>query len=174
MPANIKRFFVSFEEAGILCLFATLIGKKGDIFFPKENEDLRLVELTTIAQNFIERNGLSPKFYFSENEARNHFKSDERTDTWPCFVSPSNTTGEKAFEEFFTQDEKVDMDSFTDIGIVKYDYTSSKERLAEFENQINDIKKRNVWDKEELVKIFQAILPELKHIELNRSLDSKM
>ena len=172
-PDDVKRYFITQEEAGQLCLMACILGENKDIFFPKLNDELHLITFTSIAQRYIKAQGYSPKACSSEEEARSMMDELIPQKMWPCYFSCSTTTGEKPFEEFYRIDEKTDMDRFIDLGIVKSELKTNAIQLNDFLKQLELLKKR-AWKKEEMVKLFQSLLPEFKHIEKERSLDQKM
>ena len=172
-PDDVKRYFITQKEAGQLCLMACILGENKDIFFPKLNDELHLITFKSIAKRFIEAQGYTPKVCSSEDEARSMTNEFISQKMWPCYFSSSTTTGEKTFEEFYRKDEKTDMDRFIDLGIVKSELNANTIQLNDFLNQLELLKKR-AWQKEEIVKLFQSLLPEFKHIEKERSLDQKM
>ena len=137
------------------------------------NDELHLITFKSIAKRFIEAQGYTPKVCSSEDEARSMTNEFISQKMWPCYFSSSTTTGEKTFEEFYRKDEKTDMDRFIDLGIVKSELNANTIQLNDFLNQLELLKKR-AWQKEEMVKLFQSLLPEFKHIEKERSLDQKM
>ena len=172
-PDDVKRYFITQKEAGQLCLMASILGENKDIFFPKLNDELHLISFKSIAERYIKAQGYSPKACSSEVEARSMMQELISQKIWPCYFSSSTTTGEKPFEEFYRKDEKTDMDRFIDLGIVKSELNTNTIQLNDFLNQLELLKKR-AWQKEEMVKLFQSLLPEFKHIEKERSLDQKM
>lgn len=172
-PDDVKRYFITQEEAGQLCLMACILGENKDIFFPKLNDELHLITFKSIAERYIEAQGYSPKVCSSEQEARSMMDELIPLKMWPCYFSSSTTTGEKPFEEFYRLDEKTDMDRFIDLGIVKSELDSNTIQLKDFLKKLELLKKR-AWKKEEMVKLFESLLPEFKHIEKERSLDQKM
>ena len=172
-PDDVKRYFITQKEAGQLCLMACILGENKDIFFPKLNDELHLITFKSIAERYIEAQGYSSKVCSSEEEARSMMQELIPQKIWPCYFSSSTTTGEKPFEEFYRKDEKTDMDRFIDLGIVKSELDSNTILLNDFLNQLELLKKR-AWQKGEMVKLFQSLLPEFKHIEKERSLDQKM
>ena len=93
---------------------------------------------------------------------------------WPCLFTVSDTTGEKDFEEFFMDDEELDLESFRSIGIVKSKLSTDAQKLDHFLAEINSMRKNGSWTKEEIVGLFQYMLPEFHHKETGKYLDSKM
>jgi FlaA1/EpsC-like NDP-sugar epimerase len=172
-PNDVRRYFVTPEEAGLLCLFSCVLGERNDIFFPKLSEDLHLSKFSDIAVAYLRALGKRPKLAHSEAEAREICQriSD---DEWPCFFSLSDTTGEKDFEEFFREDEVVDWERFKQLGIVKNNSSISNDSLEEFLRGVENWKSKEVWDKEGMVALFKGLLPEFEHEEKGKYLDSKM
>lgn len=172
-PDDVKRYFISQEEAGQLCLMACILGDNKDIFFPKLRDDLHLITFKSIAERFLVTQGYSPKACGSEAEARSLAEQLISKKIWPCYFSTSSTTGEKPFEEFYREEEKIDFDRFVNLGIVKSKLNANSQKLDDFLEEIKSSKKHK-REKEEWVKLFQSLLPEFSHVEMDRSLDEKM
>ena len=173
-PDDVKRYFITQEEAGQLCLIACLMGENKDIFFPKLKDELHLITFKSIAQKFLLEKGFSPTECSSEEEARSTIEKWIEDKKWPCFFSPSTTTGEKSFEEFYREDEQLDLERFNNLGIVKSELNAATEKLDLFLQKVNQMRDKNHWDKKEIVTLFQSLLPEFNHVETMRSLDQKM
>ena len=172
-PDDVKRYFITQEEAGQLCLMACILGDNKDIFFPKLRDDLHLITFKSIAERFLVAQGYSPKACGSETEARSLTEELISKKIWPCYFSSSSTTGEKPFEEFYREDEKIDLERFVNLGIVKSKLNVNSQKLDDFLEEIKSSKKQK-REKEEWVTLFQSLLPEFSHIEMARSLDEKM
>lgn len=173
-PNDIKRYFVTPQEAGELCLISCIFGENRDIFFPKLSEELHLISFADIAVKYLKEQGYDPYICGDENEAREKIKTLPQIGKWPCFFTKSDTTGEKNFEEFFTDYETIDMDKFANLGIIKNEINFDESLLNSFENQINLMKKSLSWDKKEIVKEFFKIIPNFNHKETGKYLDGKM
>lgn len=173
-PNDVKRYFITPKESGQLCLLSCLFGKNRDIFFPKLNEELHLLTFKEIAEAFLLAKGFQPHICSSEEEARALASSLPKKDSWPCFFSPSDTTGEKDFEEFFSTNETLDLKTFTNIGIIKNDPLFDKSKLDDFKIKVNAMRSKNNWNKDELLNFFQDLLPNFKHIDTGKYLDAKM
>ena len=173
-PNDVKRYFITPKESGQLCLLSCLFGKNRDIFFPKLNEELHLITFKEIAEAFLLAKGFQPHICSSEEEARALASSLPKKDSWPCFFSPSDTTGEKDFEEFFSTNETLDLKTFTNIGIIKNDPLFDKSKLDDFKIKVNAMRSKNNWNKDELLNFFQDLLPNFKHIDTGKYLDAKM
>ena len=173
-PDDVKRYFITQEEAGQLCLISCLMGENKDIFFPKLKDELHLITFKSIAQKFLLDQGFTPMECSSEEEARSTIEKCIEDKKWPCYFSSSNTTGEKSFEEFYREDEQLDLERFENLGIVKSELNAAAEQLDLFLGKVNEMRTNNHWEKEEIVTLFQSLLPEFNHIETLRSLDQKM
>ncbi|PIF03492.1 MAG: UDP-N-acetylglucosamine 4,6-dehydratase, partial [Arcobacter sp.] len=138
-PNDVKRYFVVPKEAGELCLMSCLLGENGDIFFPKLSEELHLITFSDIAVRYLQAKGFEPLLCQTEDEAREKAKQLPLGNQYPCLFTPSDTTGEKDFEEFFTENEELDLDKFNNLGIIKNQKTSVDEKLLdEFSNTIEN------------------------------------
>ena len=173
-PNDVRRYFVSKEESGQLCLMSTILGDNRDIFFPKLKAERHLINFSDLATDFVKSRGYQPHLCQSENEARELAKSLPSEGKWPCYFSPSDTTGEKDFEEFFTEGEALDLDRFEQLGIVKNQAKYDSILLDNFITKIAKMKSGHSWNKEEIVTLFQGLLPEFQHLEKGKYLDSKM
>lgn len=173
-PNDVKRYFVTPQEAGELCLMSCIFGENRDIFFPKLSADLHLITFADIAIKYLKQRGYTPLLCKSEDEAREAATNVLNTDEWPCFFSSSDTTGEKDFEEFFTDDEALDVDRFINVGIIKNSLQYNQELLSAFENKIAELKAQKSWSKDDIVSLFQKMLPHFNHKETGKYLDSKM
>ena len=173
-PKDIRRYFVTSKEAGELCLMSCLFGENRDIFFPKLSEELHLISFSEIAIPFLKNMGYEPYLCKDENEARSLIKTLPETGEWPCLFTLSDTTGEKSFEEFYTDNEKLDMHSFNNIGVIKNELIEDDDKLDFFENMILKLKATNNWNKSDLIKLFKKMIPNFLYIEKGKSLDSKM
>ena len=173
-PNDVRRYFVSKEESGQLCLMSTILGDNRDIFFPKLNAERHLIKFSDLATDFVSSRGYQPHLCQSENEARELAKSLPSEGKWPCYFSPSDTTGEKDFEEFFTEGEALDLDRFERLGIVKSQMHYDSTLLDDFTTQIAAMRSNQSWNKLDIVALFQALLPEFQHLEKGKYLDAKM
>ncbi len=174
-PIGIRRFFVSPQESGELCLMASIMGESGDIFFPKLDEEKDMIPFDQIAVDLLYYMGLEPDICRTEAEAVNKailLNSDSKS--WPVYLFGSDTSGEKAYEEFYTENELLDKASFINLGVVK---NSKKRPVAEIDEIFSRLRglfaKRDI-QKAELVEILKAYLPNFEHIEKGKGLDSKM
>jgi FlaA1/EpsC-like NDP-sugar epimerase len=173
-PDDIKRYFIIDEESGELCMMSSLFGQNCDIFFPKPNENLSLIKFSEIAKKYLGSKNLKPLICDNEDQARNILSHMSTDNQWPCLFTKSTTTGEKDFEEFFTDKEVLDMSRFSTIGIVKNENTINENILDTFESNINKIKEQPYWSKKDILDNILEVLPEFKHKETGIYLDEKM
>ncbi|MDH6027930.1 UDP-N-acetylglucosamine 4,6-dehydratase [Vibrio splendidus] len=173
-PNDIKRYFVTPQESGELCLMSCIFGENRDIFFPKLSEALHLISFADIAVKYLKQLGYEPHLCETEEEARQLAHTLPEQGKWPCLFTASDTTGEKDFEEFFTDKEELDMSRFTNLGIIKNDPLYEQELLSLFENSISEMKDERAWTKEQIVKLFFTMIPDFGHKETGKYLDSKM
>lgn len=173
-PSDIKRYFVTPQESGQLCLMSCIFGENYDIFFPKLNDNLHLISFSDIAVNYLKRIGYEPFLCENEDEARMLAKTLPEKGMWPCLFTESDTTGEKSFEEFYTEEETLDMSRFESIGIVKNQCQYDPRLLQLFENEIAYFRKQGIWKKQDIVDLFFKMIPNFGHMETGKYLDSKM
>jgi UDP-N-acetylglucosamine 4,6-dehydratase len=173
-PNDIKRYFVTPQESGELCLMSCIFGENRDIFFPKLSEALHLISFADIAVKYLGQLGYEPHLCESEDEARELVNTLPAKGKWPCLFTSSDTTGEKDFEEFFTDKETLDMERFDNLGIIKNEPLYQQELLSIFEQQILQMKSDREWNKEDIVKLFFTMIPDFGHKETGKYLDSKM
>ena len=173
-PVDIERYFLTSEEAGQLCILSCIFGDNRDIFFPKLSKEFTLTSLSDVLFNFIDQKGYDVHLCKSEHEARELSKSLPNSKSWPCFLSESDTTGEKSFEEFHTEYETLDMSKYNSIGVIKNLPVYDTSKLQEFEHKVSKMRKNMAWDKQDIVDLFKFMLPDFAHIEVNKYLDSKM
>ncbi|UTT85818.1 UDP-N-acetylglucosamine 4,6-dehydratase [Vibrio pelagius] len=173
-PNDIKRYFVTPQESGELCLMSCIFGENRDIFFPKLSEALHLISFGDIAVKYLTQRGYEPHLCDSEDEARELAKTLPAQGKWPCLFTSSDTTGEKDFEEFFTDKETLDMARFANLGIIKNDPLYQQELLSLFEDTIGQMKSDRAWTKEQIVELFFTMIPDFGHKETGKYLDSKM
>jgi len=173
-PNDIKRYFVTPQESGELCLMSCIFGENRDIFFPKLSEALHLITFADIAVKYLQQLGYQPHLCSSEDEARELVKTLPEQGKWPCLFTSSDTTGEKDFEEFFTDNEVLDMHRFENLGVIKNEPLYQQELLGLFEQEISRMKQQKAWTKLELVELFHKMIPDFGHKETGKYLDSKM
>jgi len=173
-PNDVKRYFVIPKESGELCLMSTIFGENRDIFFPKLSESLHLITFSDIAVRYLKHIGYEPYLCESEEEARELAHTLPEKGKWPCLFTQSDTTGEKDFEEFFTENEVIDLDRFQNLGIVKNEALYDQKLIQHFTDTITSFKQNRSWTKEQLVKLFFEMIPNFDYIEKGKYLDAKM
>jgi len=173
-PNDIKRYFVIPKESGELCLMSCIFGENRDIFFPKLSESLHLITFADIAVKYLDNLGYEPHLCSSEEEAREFMQALPEQGKWPCLFTKSDTTGEKDFEEFFTDNEVLDMVRFENLGIIKNGLHLQEDKLSLFRDTIYNLKTERQWSKEQIVELFFKMIPDFGHKETGKYLDSKM
>ena len=152
------------------CIF----GENRDIFFPKLSVNLHLITFADIAVKYLQNLGYEPYLCKDEDEARELAKTLPKEGKWPCLFSASDTTGEKDFEEFFTDKEILDMNRFENLGVIKNEAIYDEKLLNEFEATIKKYKQNLQWSKDDIVKEFFRLIPDFGHKETGKYLDGKM
>lgn len=173
-PNDIKRYFVIPKESGELCLMSCIFGENRDVFFPKLSENLHLITFAEIAEKYLREKGYEPYLCKNEDEARELAHILPQQGKWPCLFAQSDTTGEKDFEEFFTDKEILDMSRFKNLGVIKNELNIEEEKLQLFESGINEMKIDKQWNKEQIVDLFFKMIPAFGHKETGKYLDAKM
>ena len=173
-PDNIRRYFVTSNESGELCLMSALLGENRDIFFPKLNQELNLITFSEIAVKYLKSIGLSAKICVTEEEARKFASSLPDGNQWPLLLTASDTTGEKEYEEFFTDTENLELNSFESIGVIKNKPEYDERILENFEKDITKMKSQLSWTKKDLVNLFSRTLKNFYLEERDKFLDEKM
>ena len=170
-PSDIKRFFVTPEQSGQICLLATFLGETGNIFFPKLDFDKDQIYFKEIALDFLKENGFEPELVQSEKEAKN-FDFYEYPKKYPIYFFQTDTSGEKTYEEFFTEEEDYEVNEFDSLGYIKTSEVniSFLEVEADFETVFNNLNS----NKADIVKIINKYVPDFMHIETGKHLDQKM
>jgi FlaA1/EpsC-like NDP-sugar epimerase len=173
-PKDVKRYFVTPKESGELCLMSCIYGENRDIFFPKLSEELHLITFAEIADKYLRQIGYEPYLCDSEDQARELTSSLPKNGKWPCLFSDSDTTGEKDFEEFFTENEILDLDSYENLGVIKNAPVFNQKALEHFLLIIAELKSSKKWGKEDLINLIHELMPEFNHKEVGKYLDGKM
>ena len=173
-PLDIKRYFITPQESGELCLLSCIFGNNRDIFFPKLSDSLHLISFADIAVKYLKNLSYEPYLCEDEDEARKLAKTLPNKGKWPCLFTKSDTTGEKDFEEFYTDKETLDMNRYENIGVIKSDAYYDNDKLNDFEKNIREFKNNFSWRKSDIVKEFFKLIPDFEHKETGKYLDSKM
>ena len=173
-PSDVKRYFVSPQESGELCLLSTLTANNLEIYFPKLSEKLHLTRFSDIAKVFLKQHGFDPVECESEQQARDLVPELARRGKWPCYFFNSDTTGEKDFEEFFTNREELDWDRFESIGVIQSFPRCDEELLLEFERALEAMIQTGRWSKSDLVQLYVSLVADFEHLETGKYLDQRM
>jgi len=173
-PSDVRRYFVSPEESGQICMLACMLGKNREIFFPKLEEE-QMMTFDEIASNLIQAQGYEVLLCDSDAEAIEKAEQlKQGSKLYPVHYSTSNTSGEKSYEEFYTDSEQTDLCRLKALGIVTGKEVPDKDAIAKLYNQLAAAFDKEETTKEEIVAILKAYLPNFEHIEMGKSLDSKM
>jgi FlaA1/EpsC-like NDP-sugar epimerase len=173
-PNDVRRYFVTPQESGELCLLSGLLGSNRDIFFPKLSEKLHLITFSEIAVRYLRERGYEPYECESEDEARDRAQELIANKQWPCYFFNSDTTGEKDFEEFFTDNEDLDMKRFETVGVIKNQPDFDEAKLDDFMGGIEALRNNGTWSKDDIVKLYFGLLPDFAHKETGKYLDQRM
>ena len=172
-PSDVKRFFVSPEESGEICLITCILGNSGDIYFPKLNED-QLVNFKEITEDFFKYLGKEIKICNNEYEAKEYALNITDNSPYPIYFFKTDTSGEKLYEEFYTSKDQIDLKKFNSIGIIKNSIKPSFSDVDLIIEEIENIFKRDSYEKEDIIKVMNKLLPDFNHIETGKTLDQKM
>lgn len=173
-PNDVKRYFVTQKEAGELCLLSCLFGNNRDIFFPKLDSTINLITFSNIAELYLQNIGYEPVPCSTEDEARARVSELKKQKKYPVYFFKSDTTGEKDTEEFFTVNETVDFSQFKSVGIIKNSLVSDKQKTVFFSKKIEELRQSGNWSRNDIIKLFNDMLPNFHHQETGKFLDSKM
>ena len=170
-PYDIKRFFVTPEQSGQICLLATFFGETGNIFFPKLDFHKDQIYFKDIALDFIKENGFEPVLVKSEKEAK-EFDFDKNPTKYPIYFFKTDTSGEKTYEEFFTEEEDYEINKYDSLGFINTsDVKISFEDVeSDFENVFNN----HNSEKSDIIAVIKKYVPDFMHIETGKHLDQKM
>lgn len=169
-PNDVKRYFVSPEESGQICLLACVLGKSGEIFFPKLREE-QMMRFSDICDEFVREQGFGKHMCSSDDEAKQFAPTDSE---WPVIYTGSNTTGEKAYEEFFIEGEDLNMNRFQSLGVIEKTTRRSMEDVIALFEEFEGIFAEPNFTKAEVVKAIERFLPNFEHEEKGMNLDQKM
>jgi len=170
-PKDIKRFFVTPEQSGQICLLATFLGETGNIFFPKLDFHKDQIYFKQIALDFLKENGFEPELVKTEKEAK-LFDFDKNPTKYPIYFFKTDTSGEKTYEEFYTEDEDYEINIYDSLGFI-----ITPEIIISFEgveNDFEDVFKNSNSNKLDIVNVIKKYVPDFMHIETGKHLDQKM
>lgn len=173
-PSDVRRYFVSPEESGQICMLACMLGENREIFFPKL-EEVQMMTFDSIASSLLEVHGYEVLECCSDEEAIDKAEALRNgSNLYPVHYSASDTSGEKAFEEFVTDTETADMKRFSSLGVITGKKIPDKSRVDKLFKDLHDVFEKDETSKEEVVAVLKEYLPNFEHIETGKSLDSKM
>ena len=173
-PSDVKRYFVSPEESGQICMLACILGRGGEVFFPKLGED-QMLTFSAICDDFVKSEGFVKKECSSDEEAKQYAaKMDYDSDTYPVVYFKSDTTGEKAYEEFYVPGEKIDMQRFQALGVVEQTTRHDMKEVDAFFNKLEGIFRKDDFTKAQVVDAIREFIPNFEHEEKGKNLDQKM
>ncbi len=173
-PSDVKRYFVSPEESGQICLMACILGKNREIFFPKLGEE-QMMTFSTIADRLLKSMGYEPYRCCSEEEARKFAaEMPENSREYPVYYFTSDTTGEKSFEEFYVAGERLDLERFQALGVITGGTGRPMDEVETFLQQLANLLQQPGVTKVEIVQALKSFLPNFEHHETGKNLDQKM
>lgn len=173
-PNDVKRYFVSPEESGQICMLACILGQNREIFFPKLGEE-QMMTFSSIADNFLQSLGYTAKYCTSEEEARKFAKDmPEESRVYPVYYFTSDTSGEKNFEEFYIPGEKICMERFRALGVIEEVKALPMPEINDFFEQLETTLHHPQTEKADIVRVMKKFIPNFEHIEKGKNLDQKM
>lgn len=173
-PSDVKRYFVSPEESGQICMLACILGNGGEVFFPKLGED-QMLTFSAICDDFVKSEGFTKKECSSDEEAKQYAaKMGYDSETYPVVYFKSDTTGEKAYEEFYVPGEKIDLQRFQALGVVEQTTRHDMEEVDNFFNKLEGIFQKDDFTKAQVVDAIREFIPNFEHEEKGKNLDQKM
>lgn len=173
-PMDVKRYFVSPEESGQICMLACMLGNNREIFYPKLAQS-QMTTFDAIARDFLREQGFELLKCNSDEEAiEKSIDLKNGSNLYPVHFSKSDTSGEKAYEEFFTDSEKTDTNRFESLGVIVDKELTNYEEMSQFVAKLNDLFDDSNVTKSDVASVIKEYLPEFEHIEKGKSLDSKM
>ena len=155
-------------------MLSCIFGKNREIYFPKLSKEKNLLSFSDLAIKYLKSKGYEAYICETEDEARALVKTLPDNKKWPCLFTSSNTTGEKDIEEFFKKNEKLDMNKYINLGIIKNNLENYNKELDDFESAITKFKSNMIWDKESIIEEFKKLIPEFNYIDKKKYLDGKM
>lgn len=173
-PSDVKRYFVSPEESGQICMLACMLGHNGEIFFPKLGEE-QMITFSSICDKFLETLGYEKKECGTDDEAKVFAaEMSENSKVYPVVYFKSDTTGEKDYEEFYVPGEKLNMNRFSSLGVIEEVKKRPMQELDIFFSELEKIFHESDFSKTEVVAALKRFLPNFEHVEKGKNLDQKM
>jgi len=173
-PNDVKRYFVSPEESGQICMLACILGRPGEVFFPKLREE-QMLTFSAICDDFVKAEGFEKKDCFSDDEARRYAGTmDDNSLQYPVFYFRSDTTGEKSYEEFYVPGEKLDLNRFQALGVIEQSRRHNLDEVNDLFEELERIFSQDDFTKAQVVHALQMFIPNFEHAETGKNLDQKM
>ena len=172
-PEDVKRFFVSPEESGQICLLACVLGTSGDIFFPKL-ESHTMINFKDITLNFFKTMGVNVIQCNSDEEARQGMETCLKDKTYPVYFFKSDTSGEKLYEEFYTKEDTLELDKFMSLGVIENTSKPSKKNILECIASLKTLMDTPNYSKASIIAVMKEFILDFDHIETGKNLDQKM
>jgi FlaA1/EpsC-like NDP-sugar epimerase len=173
-PYDVKRYFVSLEESGQICMLACILGRSGEIFFPKLDEE-KMITFSSICDKFLVTLGYEKKECATDEEAiRFAFEMPDDSRQYPVVYFKSDTTGEKEYEEFYVPGEQLNMNRFLSLGVIEEVKKRPIQELDTLFTQLGTIFQKSDYSKADIVRAIKSFLPNFEHIEKGKNLDQKM
>lgn len=173
-PSDVKRYFVSPEESGQICMLACILGNGGEVFFPKLGEE-QMLTFSAICDDFVKAEGFTKVECQSDQEAKRYAaQMSYESDTYPVVYFRSDTTGEKAYEEFYVPGEKVNMDRFIALGVIEQTTRRNMDEISHFFTELEGIFQAEDFTKAQVVETIKKFIPNFEHEEKGKNLDQKM
>ena len=173
-PSDVKRYFVSPEESGQICMLACILGNGGEVFFPKLGED-QMLTFSAICDDFVKAEGFTKIECSGDSEAKDKASAmGYDSDTYPVVYFKSDTTGEKAYEEFYISGEKINMERFSALGVVEETTRRPMNEVNDFFAELEAIFAKDDFTKAEVVQSIKKFIPNFVHEEKGKNLDQKM
>jgi len=173
-PSDVKRYFVSPEESGQICMLACILGNGGEVFFPKLGED-QMLTFSAICDEFVKAEGFTKVECSNDSEAKKYAADmSYESDSYPVVYFKSDTTGEKAYEEFFILGEKVNMERFSALGVVEETSHRNMNEIQNFFTELEGIFASPEFTKAQVVESIKKFIPNFEHEEKGKNLDQKM
>ena len=173
-PNDVRRYFVSPEESGQICMLACILGKSGEVFFPKLGEN-QMLTFSAICDDFVKSEGRAKKEFVTDEEAKKYAaEMPYDSKDYPVVYFKSDTTGEKPYEEFYVPGEQINMNRFCGLGVIEERKARPMEEIESFFCHIEDIFHETNFTKEEVVNAIKKFIPNFEHEEKGKNLDQKM
>jgi len=162
IPSTIRRYFITHDEASSLCLKSLLKRNDNKVLIPNSNFLNKEHLIKDLIIKILKLNGFVPKFL---NKIK--YKNIKISKNYPILLTNPNNHGQKYFEEFHTNLEKLYSDK-KDKSIIRVSLPSpinvDKILISIFKfKSINDVKKF-------LVKNFKSYNPPKDVIKVSRNL----